>query len=202
LATEVFLDGSDLRAKRRNPWGVLGLTIITLGIYTMFWWYYINRELRDLGRVKRVSGLGENPGLSTAAFVLGSVFWFVVFYIPTIWTIVTTTRRIQAAHRATNQGEILNGWIAALLWIFTLGLGGVVFTQYELNKMWEKQSDVSPALPGVASSNADLDRLSRLNELRDSGALSDAEFEAEKARLMPTNAPTTPPASQQGSDDQ
>jgi hypothetical protein len=140
--------------------------------------------------------------LSTAAFVLGSVFWFVVFYIPTIWTIVTTTRRIQAAHRATNQGEILNGWIAALLWIFTLGLGGVVFTQYELNKMWEKQSDVSPALPGVASSNADLDRLSRLNELRDSGALSDAEFEAEKARLMPTNAPTTPPASQQGSDDQ
>jgi hypothetical protein len=194
LATEVFLDGSDLRAKRRNPWGVLGLTIITLGIYTMFWWYYINRELRDLGRVKRVSGLGENPGLSTAAFVLGSVFWFVVFYIPTIWTIVTTTRRIQAAHRATNQGEILNGWIAALLWIFTLGLGGVVFTQYELNKMWEKQPDVSPALPGMVAGNADLDRLSKLNELRDSGALSDVEFEAEKARLMPTNAS---PASRQ-----
>jgi hypothetical protein len=193
LATEVFLDGSDLRAKRRNPWGVLGLSIITLGIYTIFWWYFINRELRDLGRVRRVSGLGDNPGLSTAAFVLGGMF---LLYIPTIWTIVTTTRRIQAAHRATSQANVLNGWIAALLWIFTLGLGGLVFTQYELNKMWEGQQAVAPPLPGMPAGNTDLERLAKLNDLRDSGALSDEEFEAEKARLMPSNAPSPPSTSQ------
>lgn len=197
MATEVFLDGSSLRAKRRNPWGVLGLSLITLGIYTFFWWYYINRELRDLGRVKRVSGLGENPGLSTAAFVLGSFFGFFVLYIPTIWTIVTTTRRIQAAHRATNQNEVLNGWIAALLWIFTLGLGGLVFTQYELNKMWEKQEAVSPALAGTPTGNTDLERLSKLNDLRASGAISDEEFAAEKARLMPAPVPPEPPTGSQ-----
>jgi hypothetical protein len=193
LATEVFLEGSDLRAKVRNPWGVLGLSLITLGIYSIFWWYFINRELRDLGRAKRISGLGDNPGLSTAAFVLGGFFGLLVLYIPTIWTIVTTTRRVQTAHRATNQGNVLNGWVAALLWIFTLGLGALVFTQYELNKMWEKQPAVSPALPGAPPNDADLNRLSKLRDLRESGALSDEEFAAEKARLLPSSTAQTPP---------
>jgi hypothetical protein len=119
-----------------------------------------------------------------------------LLYIPTIWTIVTTTRRIQAAHRATSQANVLNGWIAALLWIFTLGLGGLVFTQYELNKMWEGQQAVAPPLPGMPAGNTDLERLAKLNDLRDSGALSDEEFEAEKARLMPSNAPSPQSTSQ------
>jgi hypothetical protein len=195
LATEVFLAGGDLRAKIRNPWGVLGLSIITFGIYAIFWWYYVNRELRDLGRAKRVSGLGDNPGLSTAAYVLGGF----LFYIPTVWTIVTTTRRVQAAHRATEQHDVLSGWLAAVVWIFTLGLGGPVFTQYELNKMWREQPVAPPAHFG-GPADADLDRLSKLQGLRDSGALSNEEFEAEKARLIPggtANPPTTSPAEEQ-----
>jgi hypothetical protein len=197
LATEVFLDGGERRAKRRNPWGVLGLSIITFGIYTLFWWYYINRELRDLGQTKRVSGLGDNPGLSTAALTVGWLFGVFVLYIPTIWTVVTTTRRIQAGHRITHQVNVLNGWIAALLWIFTLGLGGIVFTQYELNKMWDGQPAAPPVRPGAGLADADLERLAKLRELRESGALSDAEFEAEKARLLSGGAmqaaPTTSP---------
>ncbi len=181
MATDVFLAGSDFRAKIRNPWGVLGLSIITFGIYTIFWWYYINRELRDLGRAKRVAGLGDNPGLSTAAYVLGGF----LFYIPTIWTVVTTMRRIQAGHRATGQLDILNGWLAALVWIFTLGLGGLVFTQYELNKMWEGQPVALPAYVGGLGGDADLDRLSKLRDLHESGAISEQEFEAEKARILP-----------------
>lgn len=181
MATEVFLGDSELRAKARNPWGVLGLSIVTLGIYSIFWWYYINRELRDLGRAKGVAGLGDSPGLSTAAFALGG--W--AFYIPLIWTIVTTTRRVQAAHRATNQLDVLSGWLAAVIWIFTLGLGGLVFTQYELNKMWRGQRAVPPPLPGGVPADADLERLSKLRDLRDSGALSEEEFEAQKALLLP-----------------
>jgi len=151
MATDVFIAGSDFRAKVRNPWGVLGLSVITLGIYTIFWWYFVNRELRDLGIAKRVSGLGDNPWLSTAAWIAGGF----LFYVPTVWTAVTTTRRIQAGHRATGQPDVLNGWVAALIWIFTLGLGGLVFTQYEMNKMWRGEPVAPPAHAG-AGADADL----------------------------------------------
>jgi hypothetical protein len=181
LATEVFVAGSEFRAKIRNPWGVLGLSIITFGIYTIFWWYYVNRELRDLGRAKRVSGLGDNPGLSTAAYFFGGF----LFYIPTIWTVVTTTRRIQAAHRVTQQAEVLSGWLAAVVWIFTLGIGGPVFTQYQMNRMWSSEPVAPPAAGDSVAGDADLARLSKLQDLRDSGAISEQEFEAEKARIFP-----------------
>jgi len=182
MAEEVFIAGSESRAKRRNPWGVLGLGIITLGIYLIFWWYFVNREMRDLGRARGVSGLGENPGLSTLAYALGGLF-----IVPAIWTIVTTTQRVHRSQRVAGVHDPLNGWIAAVIWIFTLGLGGPVFLQYNLNQVWEKEPKVPPPLPGGSSApDADLDRLKKLTDLRESGAISDEEFEAEKARILPS----------------
>ena len=183
MAQEVSIAGSQCRAKIRHPVGVFGLTIITLGVYGWFWWYFINRELRDLGRERAVSGLGDNPGLSCAAFVLGG--W--AFYIPLIWTIVTTTQRIQAGQRLACERQDLNGWIALLLWIFTLGIGGIIYTQSQINQIWQTQTTLTHA--GIASGHmagdADLDRLQKLSALKDSGALSEEEFEAEKAKLLP-----------------
>jgi Domain of unknown function (DUF4234) len=69
---EVLLTASQARAKIRHPAAVVGLTLITIGIYSIFWWYYINRELRDLGRAREVGGLGDQPALSTLAWALGS----------------------------------------------------------------------------------------------------------------------------------
>jgi Short C-terminal domain/Domain of unknown function (DUF4234) len=177
MATTVLISGSNDRAKIRNPWGVLGLAFITLGVYLWFWWYYINREMRDLGRARGVSGLGDSPGLSCAAWILGGFF-----LIPLIWTIVTTTMRVARAQRVTDQ-PVLNGWLAAVVWIFTLGLGGPVFTQYQLNKVWSGEP-VAPPPSGAPAADADLDRLSKVKELHESGALSDEEFEAEKARIL------------------
>ena len=34
MAYEVVMPNSTFRAKHRNPWGVLGLSLVTLGIYT------------------------------------------------------------------------------------------------------------------------------------------------------------------------
>lgn len=168
MATEVFVGGSEARAKIRNPWGVLGLSVVTLGIYTIFWWYYVNRELVDLGKAKRVSGLGDNPWISTAAYIAGGF----LFYVPTIWTIVTTTRRIQSAHRVTQQKEVLNGWLAAVVWIFTLGFGGPVFTQYQMNRLWTDQSAAQPIPSDASAGNG-------------SGTISEQELEAEKAQVLP-----------------
>ncbi|MGH2578744.1 MAG: DUF4234 domain-containing protein, partial [Actinomycetota bacterium] len=32
---------------RRNPLGVLGLTLITLGIYGLYWYYKANEEIKN-----------------------------------------------------------------------------------------------------------------------------------------------------------
>jgi Domain of unknown function (DUF4234)/Short C-terminal domain len=197
MATEVFIAGSEYRAKKRNPWGVLGLAIITLGIYLIFWWYFVNREMRDLGRARGVSGLGDNPGLSTAAYVLGGF----TLYIATVWTVVTTTQRVQRSERVAEVRDPLNGWIAALVWIFTLGIGGPILLQHHLNKVWENEPEVPPALPGGAPrGDADLERLRKLTELKDSGAISEEEFAKEKARVLPTARSGDAPAEPEGSE--
>ena len=66
MAEEVAIAGTESRAKLRNPLGVVGLSIITIGIYYIFWWYFINREMRDFGRA-RDTDLGQNPSNSVLA---------------------------------------------------------------------------------------------------------------------------------------
>ena len=110
MSYEVVLRPTQSRAKVRNPWGVLGLSIITLGIYVPFWWYFINREMRDLGRAREVRDLGDSPGLSVLALTLGAIL-----IIPPFWTLVTTCQRIYRADRHMGRDDPLNGWIAFLL---------------------------------------------------------------------------------------
>jgi hypothetical protein len=114
------------------------LSIITLGIYVPFWWYFINREMRDLGRAREVHDLGDSPGLSVLAYTLG---WVVI--VPAIWTIVTTCQRIYRADRHMGRDDPLNGWIALILALL-FGIFFHVYMQYQLNKAW--QSDEMDAL--------------------------------------------------------
>jgi hypothetical protein len=158
---------------------------VTFGIYHLFWWYYINREMRDYGIVKG-RDLGQSPTTSLIAI------WFGAFtlYIATVWTIVTTCQRIHRSQQVAGF-DTFNGWIAGLLWFFTLGLGGMVYMQYELNSVWRAPGQTGALLPGSFAAgplvqpgtNADLDRLKQLTELRDQGSLSEEEFQAEKKRL-------------------
>ena len=72
MAEEFQIAGTDATAKVRNPLGVVGLSLITIGIYFFFWWYFINREMRDLGKARGVD-LGESPGNSVLAVTLGAL---------------------------------------------------------------------------------------------------------------------------------
>ena len=132
MSYEVVLRPTQARAKVRNPWGVLGLSVITLGIYAIFWWYFINREMRDLGRAREVRDLGDSPGLSAVAHWLGGYL-----VIPYIWTAITTCKRIRTAQRLVGCEDLLNGWIAGLLWVFTLVVGAYVYLQHHLDKVWK-----------------------------------------------------------------
>ena len=60
--------------KVRNPWGVIGLSIITLGIYFLYWTYQVFREMKE----HTGEGIGGPIGL-----VIGLLIGIVnVFLIP------------------------------------------------------------------------------------------------------------------------
>jgi drug/metabolite transporter (DMT)-like permease len=51
--------------KVRNPWGVIGLSLITLGIYFIYWQYITYKELKDDAN----DGIGGGLGLVFAIFI-------------------------------------------------------------------------------------------------------------------------------------
>jgi len=143
MAEEIQIAQSGGIAKVRNPLGVVGLSLITLGIYFFFWWYYINREMRDLGQARGVD-LGQNPGSSVLAVTLGA---FIV--VPAIVSEWRTAGRIEAAQETVGIANRASGPLIFVLMLL-IGPVGVWYAQSELNKVWAAlQAGASgAALPG------------------------------------------------------
>jgi hypothetical protein len=144
MAEEVAIAGTESRAKLRNPLGVVGLSIITLGIYYVFWWYYINREMRDFGRA-RGTDLGQNPGNSVLALTLGALI-----IVPAIVTLWTTPDRIQRTQETAGVERPASGPIIFIL-LLLIGPVGIWYAQNELNKAWRAQADAGSAASLPAS---------------------------------------------------
>jgi uncharacterized protein DUF4234 len=96
-------------AKIRSPIAVAILSVVTLGIYVIVWWYFINREMADYGLAHNTNELGDNPAMSTLALFPGSLL-----VLPGLWTTVTTFQRIQTAQNLTRKAPI-NGWLGLAL---------------------------------------------------------------------------------------
>jgi hypothetical protein len=133
MAEEVAIAGTESTAKLRNPWGVIGLTLITIGIYYFFWWYFINREMRDFGRA-RDADLGQNPGNSVLAVTLGALI-----IVPAIISLWTTSDRIQRTQETAALQRTANGPIIFIL-LLIISPVGLWYAQSELNKAWEAQA--------------------------------------------------------------
>ena len=115
--------------KYRSPIVVGVLTVVTLGIYTVVWWYLINKELADHGRATGRSDLGADPARSTLALFPGALV-----VVPAVWTTVTTFQRVQAAQRGLGRVP-LNGWLAlALALLFSPAMHA--YLQSGLNSAW------------------------------------------------------------------
>ena len=147
MAEEVAIAGTEARAKLRNPLGVVGLSIITLGIYYVFWWYFINREMRDLGRARNVD-LGQSPGNSVLAITLG---WIII--VPAIVSMWRTSDRVQRTQEVAGVDRSANGPIIFIL-LFLIGPVGVWYAQNELNKAWTAQASGGAAAPTLPASEA------------------------------------------------
>jgi uncharacterized protein DUF4234 len=134
-AREVVMPSGD-RAKVRDEGLVALWTVLTLGIYTLVWYYRINREMRDFGRAHGDQELADsNPTLSILAVTLGALV-----IIPALVSYWGTTSRIRRMQRACNVTPI-EGWIIAVLYVagFFLLLPLIAIPPYVqggLNKVW------------------------------------------------------------------
>jgi Domain of unknown function (DUF4234) len=142
MAEEVQIAGTGSTAKIRNPLGVVGLSLITIGIYFFFWWYYINRELSELGRARNTD-LGQNPTNSVLAITLGALI-----VVPAIVTMWTTSARIENAQVTVGIDRPASGPVIFIL-LLLIGPVGIWYAQDQLNKVWTAQAAAGAATPSA-----------------------------------------------------
>jgi hypothetical protein len=147
-----------MTGKVRKPAAVVLLSVVTLGLYPVYWWYAVNKELRELGR-SRGKDLGT-PLLSALAFFFGGCL-----IVPFVWTAVNTSRRISWAQRETGArgfepwvavglltsatvicvtaAYLPSFWVAALIAGTVMEIAALAYMQSALNALWKSERPAS-----------------------------------------------------------
>ena len=137
MAEELTIKGTDAKVKVRSPIWVLVWTLLTLGIYFFFWYFFINRELAYYGKSKKTTDCGENPNISLIAMLLG---WIII--VPPFVSIFNCFRRVDAAvqlSKADVRGVAVDP-VLGLIVFFLIAPAVPVLIQLNLNRIWEKQA--------------------------------------------------------------
>jgi hypothetical protein len=133
MAEEIQIVGTRDRAKIRNPLGVVGLSLVTLGIYYVYWYFQVNNELSNLGESRGTDELGTAPTKSLLAMVPGFLL-----IIPPFVSLYHTCQRINGGQKLTGEGVGLNAPLAFVLSVL-VGPVGMFLMQGSLNHIWENQ---------------------------------------------------------------
>jgi hypothetical protein len=133
LAEEIQIVGTRDRAKIRKPLGVVGLSLVTLGIYYFYWYFKINNELANLGESRGTEELGTAPTKSLLAMVPGFLL-----IIPPFVSLYHTCLRINRGQKLTGEGVGLNPPLVFILSVL-IGPVGTYLMQGSLNHIWENQ---------------------------------------------------------------
>jgi Domain of unknown function (DUF4234) len=124
---------------RRDPLGVLALSIVTFGIYFLYWYYKINDELRRFERDDTI-----RPGIALLAVTLG---WLII--VPPFVSVYNTSQHVAAIERRVGIAQELSPALNVILLILiAAGIG--LYTQEHLNKIWDvARGGSEPAPPGA-----------------------------------------------------
>jgi hypothetical protein len=136
MAETITIDGQPYLA--RNPLGVLGLSLVTFGIYFFYWYYQVNDEIRRFEHDDSIS-----PVRSLMAILIG---WVVI--VPPFIAFYNTGRHIQSIERRRAIQPQLEPALVIVI-MFVLSVGNGIYLQEHLNRIWENAS-YTPALPGEA----------------------------------------------------
>jgi len=145
MAEEVQIPGTQAGAKVRNPLVVVILALVTLGIYFLFWYFFVNRELRDIGRGAGTEECGTSPGMSLVAVTFG-----VLIIVPPFVSIYNSFKRLNAAHKLTvGPGEAFDAGLGILLWILLSPVAMYIF-QMKMNEVLvPPQAEEAAVTPAV-----------------------------------------------------
>jgi Domain of unknown function (DUF4234) len=136
MATPVEVQGTytqGTEAKIRNPLGVVALSFVTLGIYFVFWYYFVNKEMATVGRARNSDELGDSPGTSVLAVTLGALI-----IVPAFISLYNAWKRLNSGERLTGLSGLEPG-LGLLLWIFISPVAQYIF-QSSWNKVLEAQA--------------------------------------------------------------
>jgi H+/Cl- antiporter ClcA len=135
---------------RRNPLGVLGLSVITFGIYFMYWYYTINDELRRFDRDDTIS-----PVRSLMAMIFG---WLII--VPPFLAMYNTAKHVQTAEQRLAIQPELEPALTIVIMLF-VSIGNGVYIQEHLNRLWDRAAGTGtpvsndpaalPPMPGPPS---------------------------------------------------
>jgi mannose/fructose/N-acetylgalactosamine-specific phosphotransferase system component IIC len=125
---------------KRNPLGVLGLTVITLGIYFLYWFWKINDELRLYKRDESIS-----PTRSLMAMLFG---WLII--VPPFIAMYNTSKHVQDAEQRLGVQPQLEPALT-IVFLLIVAIGNTIYVQEHLNRIWDRAS-VSKDLPTPGAS--------------------------------------------------
>ena len=138
MAQTVTVEGKQYL--RRHPLGVLGLSIITIGIYFFVWYYKINKELRE----------AENdPTISPVRSLMAMIFGWILI-VPPFLAMYNTAKHVQALEQRLGSQPIEPILTVILEVVFSLGNGAYV--QDHMNRAWDAAGATAvPAVPPPGS---------------------------------------------------
>lgn len=133
MAEIVTIEGQPY--KKREPLGVLGLSIVTIGIYWFYWYFQINDEIRRFEKDETV-----RPGMALLAVTLG---WLII--VPPFISVYNTSLHIARMEQRTGIHQQLSPALnVILLLVVSVGIG--IYSQEHLNRVWDAARP-TPALP-------------------------------------------------------
>ena len=129
---KVVINEHGATARIRNPWLVALFILITIGIYHLFWYYFVNREMAEYGEANKVD-IGHSPGMSVVAVTLG---WFIL--VPPFVSIFHTGTRMRITRRVAGRPGGSGGLFFLLSIIPIVSLFAPTYLQSQLNGAWER----------------------------------------------------------------
>jgi drug/metabolite transporter (DMT)-like permease len=138
MAEPIEIQGTHTQAKIRNPLGVIALGFVTVGIYVIFWYYFVNKEMAEFGKARNSDELGDSPGTSVLAVTLGALL-----IVPAFMSLYNTWNRLNSGERLTGLPGMEAG-LGLVLWIFISPVALYIF-QSNWNKVLNAQAGGVPA---------------------------------------------------------